>query len=140
MSETLKKFLEEISADEELMKKACTASEEEILALAKEKGYELTAEDLKKQASELSEDELETVAGGKSCYCALGGGGTGDGNEDTCACVVAGAGKGYKVYWRAWQENGEWKDEKTWDSQWRCYCQIGGYGKEMDGMNMPGRD
>ena len=89
------------------MKKVCAASEEEILALAKEQGCELTAEDLKKQpAEQLSDDELETVAGGKKCYCALGGGGTGDGNEDTCACVVAGAGKGYKVQKKTWREEG----------------------------------
>ena len=38
--------------------------------LLKEYGVELTAEDLKAPAGELSDDELEAVAGGKiRCFC-----------------------------------------------------------------------
>ena len=74
-------------------------------------GFELTAADLERPAEELSDDELDTVAGGGdvSCACAMGGGGTKDSNDKTCACVLAGA--GYSTQGRE-----------------RCVCGFAGYG------------
>ena len=79
--------------------------------MAKELGVALTDEDFEKPTEELSDDELDTVAGGGdvSCACAMGGGGTKDSNDKTCACVLAGAGY-----------------SKT--SRERCVCGFAGYG------------
>ena len=83
---------------------------DELLALAKAQGLALTEADLLQQ-EELSDDDLDTVAGGSdvSCACAMGGGGTKDDNVKTCACVIAGVG---------------YDDEKGE----RCLCGFAGYG------------
>ena len=111
MSENLKKFLEAVSKDEALVAQVGAMGKEELLALAKELKISLTAEDLEKPAEELSDDELDTVAGGSdvSCACAMGGGGTKDNNDKTCACVLAGVG---------------YTDTKSE----RCLCGFAGYG------------
>ena len=64
----------EIVISEEMIKKAKTAGTvEELLAMAKENGYEMTEEEAKTAFSrlnstgEIADDELEAVAGGKSC-------------------------------------------------------------------------
>ena len=110
MSENLKKFFEAISKDEALVQKVGSMSQEELLALGKELGIELTAQDFE-QPQELSDDDLDAVAGGSdvSCACAMGGGGTKDANDKTCACVLAGVGY-----------------EK--DGSERCLCGFAGYG------------
>lgn len=97
MTDNMKKFLEESSKDRELVDKLIKAkTQEEIIALAKEKGFALTEDDMKQDAGiqEVSDDEISAVAGGKhSCYCALGGGGTEACEGDkTCACIVTGFG------------------------------------------------
>ena len=110
MSENLKKFLELISSNKELEAKALACNElgEEkgkaaLIALAKECGIELTAADLEKKeepaSGELSDDELDAVAGGfdhNTCFCVAGGGGGGkdskDGKTYGCACVLYGQG------------------------------------------------
>lgn len=92
--------------------KVGSMGKEELLALAKELGIELTEADLAKPAAEeLSDDELDAIAGGGdvSCACAMGGGGTKDNNDKTCACVLAGAG-----YSQSGRE--------------RCVCGFAGYG------------
>ena len=112
MSENMKKFLEAVSKDEELVKKVGSMNLEELLALAKELNLELTAEDIEKPAVQaLEDDDLDAVAGGSdvSCACAMGGGGTKDSNDKTCACVLAGAG---------YSKNG----------RERCVCGFAGYG------------
>ena len=112
MTENLKKFLETVSKAEALTAKVGTMGKEELLALAKELGIELTEADLQKLAvQELGDDDLDTVAGGSdvSCACAMGGGGTKDDNDKTCACVLAGAG-----YSKSGRE--------------RCVCGFAGYG------------
>jgi predicted ribosomally synthesized peptide with nif11-like leader len=110
MSENLKKFFEAISKDEALVQKVGSMSQEELLALGKELGIELTAQDFE-QPQELSDDDLDAVAGGSdvSCACAMGGGGTKDTNDRTCACVLAGVG---------YDKNGSE----------RCLCGFAGYG------------
>lgn len=121
MTENLKKFLEALSSNEELGQKASAASQEELLAMAKELGIELTEDDFKQESKELSDDELDAVAGGKACVCVAGGGGEKDtfngGRKDipldnVCACVVVGTG----TY--------TWKGRK----EQRCLCSVGGYG------------
>ena len=111
MTENMKKFLELVSKNEELCAKVGEADKEALIAMAKELGVALTDEDFEKPTEELSDDELDTVAGGGdvSCACAMGGGGTKDSNDKTCACVLAGAG-----YSKTGRE--------------RCVCGFAGYG------------
>ena len=105
MSENLKKFLELLSKDKDLEAKAlaCNDLGEEkgrlaLLELAKENGIELTLADLAKKAEngELSDDELDAVAGGGGCGCPAVGVGGGrdskDGNAYHCACGAYGQG------------------------------------------------
>lgn len=63
MTENIKKLLELASTNEELKAKLTDASKDEFIAVAKENGIELTDADFE-QSSELSEDELNAVAGG----------------------------------------------------------------------------
>ena len=124
MTENMKKFLELVSKNEELGKKLCEADKEAVIAMAKELGIALTNADFA-QNNELSDDELDAVAGGGwDCGCFMGGGGTGDGeitfvgetvNQKTCACVLAGAGM-------ATYSDG--KDRS------RCACALAGTGDE----------
>ena len=112
MNENLKKFLEKVSEDKALAEKVSAEKDPAaLIPLAKEMGIELTEADLKKPVEELSDDELDTVAGGGdvSCACAMGGGGTKDANDKTCACVLAGV--GYAS-----------------DKSERCLCGFAGYG------------
>lgn len=121
MTENLKKFLEYVSAHEEAAEKLKglagetdkAKAEAALTALAAEVGFTLTAEDFAADApvaNEVSDDELEAVAGGRGCYClAGGGGGGGDPARDTfifgysgceehpflsktCACITYGEG------------------------------------------------
>ena len=107
MSENLKKFLDLIGSDKELEAKALACNElgeekgkEALNALAKENGIELTEADFAKKekpsSCELSDDELDAVAGGGGCACLAGGGGGGidsnDGRAYGCACVGYGQG------------------------------------------------
>jgi predicted ribosomally synthesized peptide with nif11-like leader len=124
MSENLKKFLELITSDKELEKKAlaCNDLGEEkgklaMIELAKENGIDLTEADFEKKEAtgELSDDELDAVAGGGSnCGCFAGGGGGGidasDGKVFGCACVAYGQGG----------------DGRANDAN--CVCALYGYG------------
>jgi len=63
--EQLKAFLEKVKADTSLQDKLkSTADSDAVLAIAKEAGFSISADDLKKAQSEFSEEELEGVAGG----------------------------------------------------------------------------
>ena len=102
MSENMKRFMELVSADQELGMKVSSATKDMIILIAREHGIELTEADLAAPVGEMSDDELEAVVGGGECYCAMGGGGTKDGPHgyaekywgglDVCACVLAGFG------------------------------------------------
>ncbi len=105
MTENMKKFLELVSKDETLKQKTLAFNDMEVadaisasIALAKELGIELTEADFAKEKSggELSDDELDAVAGGGGCGCLAAGGGGGtdenDGNTYGCACVMYGQG------------------------------------------------
>lgn len=109
MSENLKKFLEAVSANEKLAEKAGESSREELLAMAKELGLALTEEDFWQESKELSDDELDAVAGGGTCVCVVGGGGKRSANDKSCACFTGGWGY-------------------TTDRHERCLCVVGGSG------------
>jgi len=69
--EQLKAFLEKVKGDSSLQEKLKAASDADAaLAIAKEAGFAITAEDIQsmQSATELSDDELEGVAGG-TFYC-----------------------------------------------------------------------
>ena len=129
MTENMKKYLELISKDEKAQKKlneqepaSIQEAKEKIIKDAAEKGITLTEEDFAETADigELSEDELDAVAGGKKCYCAVGGGGESSyATQKTCACVVGGSGM-YDIP----NQSGIPIDEA------RCRCFIGGYGDD----------
>ena len=114
MTENMRKFLEEASKDREYLEKVNKAeTPEAVIALAAEKGFILTAEDLKpdQPTGELNDSELDAVAGGKECFCVLGGGGEAGNSDGICACVSYGAG--------TYEEDGKKKA--------RCLCaSLGG--------------
>ena len=66
--EQLKAFLEKVKGDTSLQEKlkaaAAAADSDAVLAIAKDAGFSISADDLKNAQSELSEEELEGVAGG----------------------------------------------------------------------------
>ena len=65
--EQLKAFLEAVKADASLQEKLKAAGDDDaVIALAKAAGFAISADDLKKAQSEISEEELEGVAGGTS--------------------------------------------------------------------------
>ena len=63
--EQLKAFWEAIQADTVLQQKLQGVTDPDaIVAIAKEAGFSISADELKKAQSEISEDQLEGVAGG----------------------------------------------------------------------------
>ncbi len=95
MTVNLNKFLEAASLDKVFLEKLNKAeTPEAVIALAAEKGFSLTEEDLKPalQTGEVSDAELDAVAGGKTCACVAGGGGEVSENDDLCVCVFTGFG------------------------------------------------
>ncbi len=95
MTETMKKFLEALSGDAEMTEKVRNAkSAEEVAELAGTLGLTLTEEDFQAPEGEVSDEELEGVAGGLTfnfCDCLLGGGGSGI-FPGPCACIDGGGG------------------------------------------------
>ena len=65
--EQLKAFLEKVKADTSLQEKLKAAADSDaVLAIAKDAGFIISAEDLKNAQSEISDEELEGVAGGQA--------------------------------------------------------------------------
>ena len=63
--EQLKAFLEAVKADASLQEKLKAAGDADaVIAIAKAAGFAISADELKKAQSEISEEELEGVAGG----------------------------------------------------------------------------
>ncbi len=68
--EQLKAFLEKVKADTSLQEKLKAAADAiAVSAIAKEAGFNVSADDLTKAQSELSDEELEGVAGGRLPGC-----------------------------------------------------------------------
>jgi predicted ribosomally synthesized peptide with nif11-like leader len=89
LSEKGKKFFVEIMKNEELKEALLQESRKSVLAVAEKFGYDLKMEDFAIDNKELSEDELEAVAGGKGgCGCLFLGGGGGGGS--VCVCILGG--------------------------------------------------
>ena len=66
--EQLKAFIEKVKGDTSLQEKLKAAADANaVAAIAKEAGFSISADDLTKAQSELSEEELEGVAGGGVC-------------------------------------------------------------------------
>lgn len=120
MNENLKKIFEELTKDEKLIEKVAEINNlypdleensKALVELAKEIGIDITVEEIFDSnntiSEELSDEELNQVAGGKmigvdkgqgmlyysDCMCVLGGGGSGDNLQKACACVLGGAGE-----------------------------------------------
>ena len=63
--EQLKAFLEKAKADTSLEEKINAAADADaVVAIAKAAGFVISADDLKKSKAEVSDEELEGVAGG----------------------------------------------------------------------------
>ena len=63
--EQLKAFLERVKGDSSLQEKLQAAADaNSVAAIAKETGFSISAEDLTKAQSEVSDEELENAAGG----------------------------------------------------------------------------
>ncbi|QNI85081.1 nif11-like leader peptide domain protein [Synechococcus sp. PROS-7-1] len=64
--EQLKAFWEAVQADAGLQEKLKAAKDADaVVAIAKAEGFVISAEELKKSQAEISEEELEGVAGGQ---------------------------------------------------------------------------
>ena len=71
--EQLKAFLEKDKSDTSLQEKLKGAADADAaLAIAKEAGFMISADDITKAQSEISDEELENVAGGTITACAAG--------------------------------------------------------------------
>ena len=63
--EQLKAFLEKVKGDTTLQEQLKAAADTDaVVAIAKDAGFSISADDLKNAQSEVSEEELEGVAGG----------------------------------------------------------------------------
>ena len=65
--EQLKAFLEKVKADTSLQEKLKAAADNDaVVAIAKEAGFVISADELTMAESEITEEELEGIAGGHS--------------------------------------------------------------------------
>ena len=65
--EQLKAFLEKLKADTSLQEKLkAAANADAVAAIANEAGFSISADDLKNAQSELSDEQLDGVAGGSN--------------------------------------------------------------------------
>ena len=70
--EQLKAFLEAVKGDSALQEKLKAAGDAEVVvAIAKEAGFLISAEELKKAQTEVSEEELENTAAGGGVFESL---------------------------------------------------------------------
>ena len=64
--EQLKAFVAKVQSDTSLQEKLKAAADSDaVVSIAKESGFSISADDLTKAQSEITEEELEGVAGGK---------------------------------------------------------------------------
>ncbi len=76
MRVNIKKLAKIASLDKELSAKLQKASKEQVIALAKLHGITLTEADFESPRGDVSDKELEAVAGGQNCSCIVYGAGT----------------------------------------------------------------
>ena len=122
MTENMKKWMELVSQNEVLQKKLQNMADDtkdgsiaKMIGIAKENGITLTAEDFEApQCEELSDDELDAVAGGGGCGCPVFGIGKGPGNY-WCRCFIGGSG-------------GITKSDGTYLN---CFCPAVGGGRDV---------
>lgn len=136
MTEVYQQFLAKVSEDEGLKARVeaidisdADAAIAQAIAIAGELGIEMTPEDFVielEERRELSDDELDAVAGGGGA-CGCDGGGYGDawGNtEGKCVCVFAGAGN--------FQNNPspdfDWNETPFSEGDGSCWCVSTGAG------------
>ena len=105
MNESAKAFLEAAKGDPELCEKLAKMSVEDVIAVAKERGVQLTEADFKAPAGEIGDEELGNVVGGGGgidsvdlqtygCACvAYGQGGDGSITDANCVCAGYSSGK-----------------------------------------------
>lgn len=71
--EQLKAFMEAVKADAGLQEKLNAAADADVVvAIAKAAGFVISAEELREVQAEISEEELEGVAGGIACCTTAG--------------------------------------------------------------------
>ena len=93
MTDNMKKFLELASGDAELVERLNGMDKDAIIAEAQQRGMALSEADFAADTSaELSDDELDAVAGGGKCACVVCGVGKAGDNCKECACIIAGGG------------------------------------------------
>ena len=66
--EQLKAFIAKVQADSSLQEQL-KAEDADPVAIAKAAGFSITTEDLKEHRQNLTDNELEGVAGGAGCLC-----------------------------------------------------------------------
>jgi predicted ribosomally synthesized peptide with nif11-like leader len=67
--EQLKAFIAKVQSDTSLQEKLKAAADSDaVVSIAKESGFSISADDLTKAQSEISDEELEGVAGGRFTY------------------------------------------------------------------------
>ena len=71
--EQLKAFLEAVKADAGLQEKLKAAKNvDAVVEIAKAAGFAISADEIQKSQAEISEEELESVAGGGNDFCRKG--------------------------------------------------------------------
>ena len=93
MTDNMKKFLELAAGDAGLVERLNDMDKDAIIAEARQRGIELTDADfVEGESAELSEDELDAVAGGGKCACVVCGVGKAGDNCKECDCSFGGGG------------------------------------------------
>ena len=83
--ESAKAFIERLKTDEDFRQRVQDAEDREARrALAKAEGFDFGEEDIKSASEELSDDDLDFIAGGSGCHAA------GRGEMMGCATTVNG--------------------------------------------------
>ena len=110
MTDNAKKFLEAASQNEALKKELMAAKDmDEALKIAKANDFELKAEDFEAaKMDELSEDEMEAVAGGAV-----------NAITSTCSCGKEGSGLTWELECKC---NGNGQGFNTTNGGQRCWC------------------
>ena len=92
--EQLKAFLEKVKGDTGLQEKLTAAGDyDAVIAIAKEAGFSISADDFKSAQSKLSDEELEGAAGGAPKYYP----------SDACPTLA--------THWDKWDGQNQWSSQ-----------------------------